>query len=410
MKRWYLFAQKACLITACAVLLPDMYESARQSILGWPRQAAREGLISDTLIIKKQGLETAMVADFSGSTWNSTPTEQTTNPTQTSQTANPAQTSQTANPAQTNQTQTTPRVIRTDTRSSFSEGPGKEYAPVMSMTQPIVGYLGGSKLHFLSNQTNSQMLSAIVETNQGKLIVIDGGTADDGPHLAQALAAKGGHVDAWLITHPHSDHVGALYHIIQHPEYGITTDNVYYSFPDLSWYREYESGRADMVEATLNAFAALPPGTLHGDIDKGQEIVVDNVKITVMNRPYLFAKNSINNSSVAYMLDINGRKALFLGDMGEEAGKQLIADYPPEQLKCDIVQMAHHGQQGVGFEVYRILQPEICLWGAPEWLWNNDSGSGMDSANFKTIETRKWMAQLGVPFHLCIKDGDQVIQ
>ena len=107
---------------------------------------------------------------------------------------------------------------------------------------------------------------------------------------------------------------------------------------------------------------------------------------------------------------MNGKKAIFLGDMGEEAGKQLIADNPPEKLKCDIVQMAHHGQDGVGFEVYRILQPEICLWGAPSWLWNNDSGSGMGSGNWKTIETRKWMAQLGVPYHLCIKDGDQIIQ
>ena len=65
---------------------------------------------------------------------------------------------------------------------------------------------------------------------------------------------------------------------------------------------------------------------------------------------------------------------------------------------------------GVGFEVYKILSPQICLWGAPGWLWNNDSGSGVDSGNWKTIETRKWMAQLGVPYHLCIKDGDQVIQ
>ncbi len=110
------------------------------------------------------------------------------------------------------------------------------------------------------------------------------------------------------------------------------------------------------------------------------------------------------------MLDINGRKALFLGDMSAEAGKQLIAENAAESVKCDIVQMAHHGQDGVGLEVYKVLQPEICLWCAPEWLWNNDSGSGLDTGNWKTLETRRWMAQLGVPYHLCIKDGDQVIQ
>ena len=160
----------------------------------------------------------------------------------------------------------------------------------------------------------------------------------------------------------------------------------------------------------MNTLAAVPAERLHGDIVKGQQIVVDNVIITVMNTPYLFSYNSINNSSVAYMLNINGKKALFLGDMGEEAGRQLIADNSAETLKCDIVQMAHHGQYGVSLEVYQILQPEICLWSCPEWLWNNDNGGGVDSGSWLTIETRRWMAQLGVPYHVCIKDGDQVIQ
>lgn len=292
----------------------------------------------------------------------------------------------------------------------MKEGPGKEWDAVTTVTAPITGYLGGSKLTLLANQTNTQMLSVLVETNNGRMIMIDGGTEGDSGHLVESLLARGGHVDAWLITHPHSDHVGALKDILTHPEYGVTIGNIYYSFQYQGWYQDNEAYRADLVGELVNAFQILPPQALHGDIVKGQEILVDNVKITVMNQPYLFGTNSINNSSVAYMLDINGKKALFLGDMGEEAGKQFIADNSPESLKCDIVQMAHHGQNGVGFEVYKILSPQICLWGAPGWLWNNDSGSGVDSGNWKTIETRKWMAQLGVPYHLCIKDGDQVIQ
>lgn len=96
--------------------------------------------------------------------------------------------------------------------------------------------------------------------------------------------------------------------------------------------------------------------------------------------------------------------------MGEEAGRQFLADNSPESLKCDIVQMAHHGQYGVSKEVYQVLQPEICLWSCPQWLWDNDSGSGLDSGNWFTLDTRRWMAELGVPYHVCIKDGDQVIQ
>lgn len=32
----------------------------------------------------------------------------------------------------------------------------------------------------------------------------------------------------WILTHPHSDHVGAFWNIIDHPTY-ITVDCIYYS-------------------------------------------------------------------------------------------------------------------------------------------------------------------------------------
>ena len=33
--------------------------------------------------------------------------------------------------------------------------------------------------------------------------------------------------------------------------------------------------------------------------------------------------------------------------------------------------MAHHGQDGVEMDVYRVIKPEICLWPTPDWLWDN---------------------------------------
>lgn len=439
MKKWMQITRKACVLAFCAMMIPEGYEEAREAVIGWPREAAEEGLIAEPLIMKKQSLETAINGESMASAWNSLASGSSeaaavsdssgqpegqnvignTAPGQSDRGAvviasgngadNAAAASQSSTAAG-GSSQT--RVIRSAGSGQTAKvGPGAEqYAPVMTVTTPITGYLGGSKLTLLANQTASQMMSVLIETNQGKVIMIDGGVEGDASHLIEAIAARGGHVDTWLITHPHSDHVGALNYILSHPECGITVDNLYYSFADLSWYQEYEAYRADMVEQLMNTFAALPQEKLHGDIYKGQEIWVDNIKITVMNKPYLQSNNSINNSSVAYMLDINGKKALFIGDMGVETGKQFIADNPPEALKCDILQMAHHGQNGVGIEVYKVMQPEVCLWPTPDWLWNNDSGSGTDSGNWKTLEVRSWMAQLGVQYHVCIKDGDQVIQ
>ena len=90
--------------------------------------------------------------------------------------------------------------------------------------------------------------------------------------------------------------------------------------------------------------------------------------------------------------------------MGEDGGKRLLADAGAEALKSDIVQMAHHGQNGVGEEVYQAINPSICLWPSPDWLWNNAGN------RYRISETKGWMSRLNVQRHYCTKDGDQVIQ
>ena len=268
----------------------------------------------------------------------------------------------------------------------------------------------GGRMTMLANQSASQMMSFILESKGGSMIVVDGGTPDDAGHLADTLRAKGGHVRAWFITHPHSDHVGALTEILNNPDSGITIDNIYYSFTDLDWYHQNEEYRADMVEKAVQALQTLPADKLHGDIVKGQVITVDDVTVTVMNLPYLYEHNSINNSSVAYKVLMDGKTILFLGDLGAEAGNQLLADCGAEALKADVVQMAHHGQYGVTKEVYEAIRPEICMWPTPGWLWDNDNGGGPGSGPWFTHETIQWVRELGVVSNYCIKDGDQIVE
>ena len=45
---------------------------------------------------------------------------------------------------------------------------------------------------------------------------------------------------------------------------------------------------------------------------------------------------------------------LFLGDTGVESGNKLL-DNQKEKLKVNILQMAHHGQQGVSKEIYEYI-------------------------------------------------------
>ena len=48
---------------------------------------------------------------------------------------------------------------------------------------PGAGRFGGDEMMMLSNQTDSQMMSYVITTRKGDLIVIDGGVPGDAPHL-----------------------------------------------------------------------------------------------------------------------------------------------------------------------------------------------------------------------------------
>ena len=102
------------------------------------------------------------------------------------------------------------------------------------------------------------------------------------------------------------------------------------------------------------------------------------------------------------------KSLLILGDTGVKSSEKLINNQK-EKLKSNVVQMSHHGQNGATKELYEQIQPEICLWPTPEWLWNNDSGEGYNSGSWKTLETREWIKEIGVLENYIEKDGNQTI-
>lgn len=116
-------------------------------------------------------------------------------------------------------------------------------------------------------------------------------------------------------------------------------------------------------------------------------------------------KNVINNSSTVLRCDIGEQRVLFLGDLGEEVSDRFLSMWSEEELRSDFVQMAHHGQNGVTKEVYEKIQPKVCLWPTPKWLWENDPGTGYGTGPWNTLKTRAWMEELGVKKHFKTHEG-----
>ncbi|MCI9106573.1 MAG: MBL fold metallo-hydrolase, partial [Lachnospiraceae bacterium] len=209
------------------------------------------------------------------------------------------------------------------------------------------------------------------------------------------------------ITHPHGDHAGALYKILQDEaagiQSGIQIDGIYYSFAEPEWYTINDPSEQTMAHAIIGSFSGLPE-TMRHTVTRGQTIQVDDVTIQVMNDRYDTASDKGNNASIVYKLWVNGKSILFLGDMAEEGGQRLLSEVGVQGLKSDIVQMAHHGQNGVDEAFYKAVAPQICLWPTPQWLWNSVG------SRYRTSETKGWMTRLNVQKHYCTKDGDLVIR
>ena len=96
---------------------------------------------------------------------------------------------------------------------------------------------------------------------------------------------------------------------------------------------------------------------------------------------------------------------LVLGDAGVEVGEEIMRTVPREDLAADFTQMAHHGQKGVSEACYAYIRPRRCIWPTPAVIWDNVGPDGPGTGKWDTLETRRWMAKLGVTEHIAAKDG-----
>jgi beta-lactamase superfamily II metal-dependent hydrolase len=262
----------------------------------------------------------------------------------------------------------------------------------------------------LPEQTGGQMMSYVLRTTGGKILVIDGGRAGDAPYLRGFLGALGNKVEAWFITHPHLDHIDALTEILAQPR-GIEIGTIYASMPDGEWMAKYvhESDEGDTVPRFNKALEAAKKSL--SNLELGQLLEIDGVHVEILGiRNPEITSNPLNNSSIVMRVWDSTKSILFLGDLGVEGGEKLLQGSYRDKLHADYVQMAHHGQNGVGKDVYEAIRPTHCLWPTPRWLWNNNAGKGNGTGPWKTLEVRAWMDELSVKSHFVTADGLQRIE
>ncbi|MDR1746736.1 MAG: MBL fold metallo-hydrolase [Tannerella sp.] len=254
------------------------------------------------------------------------------------------------------------------------------------------------------HQNHSQGNSYVFRTAKGKVIVMDGGVAPEAGYLRGFLAALGNDVEAWFLSHPHADHIGALNEILKNPD-GINIKSIYHSEFSEEFYNKVEP---DSRALTVDFYENLKktPAQVTDVKTPGLTVEIDRVTFKMLSvKNEEFTNNAYNNSSMVIRVSDAARSAVFLGDAGIEEGDKILASAYRKDLDCDYLQMAHHGQNGVSRDFYRTVKFKACLWPTPMWLWNNDPGTGYNTGIWKTVETRSWVKEIGVEKHYVAAEG-----
>ncbi len=284
-----------------------------------------------------------------------------------------------------------------------------------SNTDSTIG-LGGASITLLKGKETGQQLCLIVKSSDGHLLVVDGGLKTNAPYLAQYIRANGGRVDAWLLTHPHVDHCGALAVMLeqrQSSEYsGLDLGEIYYGFASEEFYQAHEqSYRLPFIQEINQALGSYDSSRLHYNSPAGTTIQAGNVSVTVMNQAFLSDVDAGNNTSIVYMISVGGKRLLVLGDTPYELSQELMKNYSAEALKADIVQIAHHGQHGGSLAFYSAISPRYALWPSSNEIWDQVTDSYDENQETYTVAlTKHWMDQIGVQKNYIMKDGNWTLK
>lgn len=239
--------------------------------------------------------------------------------------------------------------------------------------------------------------SYVMRTREGKVIVMDGGFPQEELTLRGFLGALGNEVEAWYISHPHDDHAGALNEILKNPQH-LRIKTIIHS----ALIEPVIKGEPQCEKFVRDFYARLQSLKETKVIDlrePGDTFRYDDMQVKVLGVANDFLANPYNNSSMIYRVWDRRKSVLFLGDAGVECGQKALDGPYKEDLNCEYVQMAHHGQQGCNEHFYRSIKFRACLWPTPTWVWNNDQGKGFNTGILKTVDVRTWMDRIGIEEH-----------
>ena len=252
-------------------------------------------------------------------------------------------------------------------------------------------------------------MAYLIRLSDGRFIVIDGGYREpnnvESTHLYEVMTEQNVldkiTIAAWIITHPHSDHLGvAAEFLLNYKPEDVTIQSMIYNFPTNETLLKVEPvtvedtahpGRMPtFLMAKENLWPDVPVITCH----TGQVFHYADAKLEILHTIEDFypsdistlSEDGVNGSSVVFTLEVGGQKTIFYADSCVDESADLLEMWG-DYLRSDIMQANHHGLNGGSIELFETTDPKVVMIPMnvnyishilthehSRWIWNNVGG------------------------------------
>ncbi len=199
-----------------------------------------------------------------------------------------------------------------------------KYLPFLEEPREVTVPNGEMSVHFLDV---GQGDCSLIIMPDGKTMLIDASVKDEGANIAEYISRNNvNHIDYFVLTHPHADHIGGAKKVIETFPVGTVV------MPDaVSDTATFEN----LLTAIEDKGIKLHVAAL-GDI-----IRLGNANVTVIAP--VNKTDDMNNMSLVLRLDYGKTAFMFMGDAERPSENDMLNKHSASAFKANVIKLGHHG-------------------------------------------------------------------